>query len=109
DVPDECVVHHHGEVARHLQLVATPDTDAVDPSDRRLADLAQSVVHVLEGAEPLPVLARIAEVAVSPLAEIGPYAERPPGPSDDDHEDLVVPRGILRGPRDLAQRPEVER
>ena len=57
DVPDEGGVDHHGEVARHLQLVAAADRDPVDARDRRLADLAQPVVRVLERAEPLPVLA----------------------------------------------------
>ena len=41
DVADERVVDHHREVARHLQLVAAADADAVDARDRRLADLAQ--------------------------------------------------------------------
>ena len=61
DVADERVVGHHREVARHLQLVAAADRDALHARDRRLADLAQPVVHVLERAEPLPVLAGVAE------------------------------------------------
>ena len=40
DVADERVVDHHRQVARHLHLVAAADADAVDPRDRRLADLA---------------------------------------------------------------------
>ena len=55
-----------GKVARHLQLVAAADRDAVDARERRLADLAQLVVRILERAEPLPVLLRIAEVVGSP-------------------------------------------
>ncbi len=58
DVANEGGVDHHREVAGHLQLVASSDRDAVDTRDRRLADLSQSVVRVLEGPEPLPVLAR---------------------------------------------------
>jgi hypothetical protein len=60
-VADERVVDHHGEIAAHLQLVAAADRDPVHARDRRLADLAQPVVHVLEGAEPLPVLLRVPE------------------------------------------------
>ena len=75
DVPDERRVDHHREVARHLQLVAAADGDPVDPRDRRLADLAQPVVHVLERAEPLPVLARVAEQVLVPRAQVGADAE----------------------------------
>ena len=39
-----------------------------DAHDRRLPDLAQPVVHVLERAEPLPVLARVAEQVLAPRA-----------------------------------------
>src|SRR5262249_52459058 len=64
DVTDERVVHHDREVARHLQLVAAADADPVDPRDRRLADLPETVVRILERAEPLPVLGRLADVAL---------------------------------------------
>ena len=79
DVADEGVVDHHGEVARHLELVAAADADAVDARERRLADLAQAVVRVLEGAEPLPVLAGLAEVVLAPRLEVGADAERAAG------------------------------
>ena len=75
DVADERVVDHHGQVAGHLELVAAADRDPVDPSDGRLADLAQPVVGVLERAEPLPVLGRLVEVVLGPGAEIGADAE----------------------------------
>ena len=83
-MPDERGVDDDREVARHLQLVAAADRDPVDARDRRLADLAQSVVHVLERAEPLPVLARVPEVVLVPRAEVGADAERPAGAGDDD-------------------------
>src|ERR1043166_8528018 len=108
DVPDERVVHHHREVARHLQLVAAADRDPVDPRHRRLADLAQPVVHVLEGAEPLPVLGRVAEVAVRPLAQVRADAEGAPRPRHDHDADRVVPRRVLTGTSDLAEHLEVE-
>ncbi len=102
-------VDHHREVARHLQLVAAADRDPVDARDRRLADLAQPVVHVLERAEPLPVLARVSEQVLVPRAQVGADAERAPGPGDDDRADVVVPRGVLARARDLAEHLEVER
>src|SRR5215217_1889257 len=74
-VPDEGVVDHDREVAGHLQLVAAADRDSVDARDRRLPDLAQPVVRVLEGAEPFPVLGRLVEVVLRPRAEIGADAE----------------------------------
>jgi len=61
DVADECVVDHDREIATHLQLVAPADRDALNACDRRLPDLTQTVVHVLERAEPLPVETRIVE------------------------------------------------
>jgi hypothetical protein len=108
DVADERVLHHHREVARHLQLVAASDRDPVDPGDRRLADLAQAVVHVLEGAEPLPVLARLPQVLVGPGAEIGADTERTPRAGHDDDAHLVVPRRVLERARELSQHAEVE-
>ena len=96
------------EVARHLQLVAAADRDPVHARDRRLADLAQPVVHVLERAEPLPVLARVAEQVLAPGAQVGADAERAAGSGDDDRADVVVPRRVLARARDLAQHPEVE-
>ena len=80
DVADERRVDHHREVARHLQLVPAADRDPVDARDRRLADLAQPIVHVLERAEPLPVLARVAEQLLVPRAQVGADAERAAGP-----------------------------
>ena len=95
DVTDERVVDHHGQVARHLQLVAAADRDPVHAGERRLADLAQAVVHVLERAEPLPVLLRVAEQVLAPRAQVGADAERAPVARDDDDADLVVPRRVL--------------
>ncbi len=106
---DERVVDDHRQVARHLELVAAADGDPVDPRDRRLADLAQPVVHVLEGAEPLPVLLRLADERLLPGAEVGPDAEGAPLAGDHDDADLVVPGRVLAGARDLAQHAEVER
>ena len=106
---DEGVVDHHREVARHLQLVAAADRDPVHARDGRLADLAQPVVHVLEGAEPLPVLLRVPEQVLAPGAQVGADAERAAGARDDDDADLVVPGGVLEGARELAQHAEVER
>ena len=77
DVPDEGVVDHDREVARHLQLVAAADGDPVHAGDGRLADLPQPVVHVHEGAEPLPVLLRVAEQVLAPGAQVGTDAEGP--------------------------------
>jgi hypothetical protein len=74
-VPDERVVDHHRQVARHLQLVAAADAIPLT-ARRRLADLAQPVVHVLEGAEPLPVLARVVEQVGAPRLQVGADAER---------------------------------
>ena len=105
---DVRVVDHHREVARHLELVAAADADAVDARERRLADLAQPVVRVLEGAEPLPVALRVAEVLRRPLLEVGADAERAPGAGDHDDADLVVPGRVLARARQLAQHPEVE-
>jgi hypothetical protein len=80
DVPDERVVDHHREVARHLQLVPAADRDPVDPRDRRLADLAQPVVRVLERAEPLPVLVRLVEVVLGPGLRSAPTQNARPAP-----------------------------
>ena len=93
---------------RHLELVAAADGDPVDARERRLADLAQPVVHVLEGAEPLPVLLRVAEQVGAPRLQVGADAEGAAGAGDDHDADLVVPGGVLAGPRDLAQHLEVE-
>ena len=109
DVPDERRVDHHGEVARHLQLVAAADGDPVDPRDRRLADLAQPVVHVLEGAEPLPVLARVSEQVLVPRAQIRADTEGTTRAGDDHSSNVVVPRRVLARPRDLPEHLEVER
>src|SRR4029453_7142780 len=99
DVPDEGVVDHDREVAGHLELVSAADRDPVDPSDGRLADLAEPVVGVLEGAEPLPVLGWLAEIVLGPRAEIGADAERAPRAGEHDDSNLVVPRRVLAGPR----------
>ena len=109
DVPDERVVHHHGEVARHLQLVAAADADPVDARERRLADLAQPVVRILERAEPLPVLVRLPKVLLGPRAQVGADAERAARARQDDDTDFVVPRRVLARARELAQHLEVER
>ena len=108
DVPDEGVVDHDREVARHLQLVAAADGDPVHAGDGRLADLPQPVVHVHERAEPLPVLLRVAEQILAPRAQVGADAERPARTGDDDDADLVVPGRVLEGARQLAEHPEVE-
>ena len=79
DVADVGVVDHHREVAGHLELVAAADADAVDARERRLADPAQPVVSVLEGAEPLPVALRVPEILRRPLLEVGADAEGAPG------------------------------
>src|SRR4051812_31808121 len=92
DVPNKGVVDHDREVAGHLQLVSAADADTVDPRQRRLADLAKAVVRVLERAEPLPVLVRLADVALAPLLQVGADAERAPGAGQDDDADGVVPR-----------------
>src|SRR4029078_12697712 len=84
DMSDEGVVDDHGEVARHLQLVAAADADAVDAGERRLADLPQAVVHVLEGTEPLPVLAGLAEVVLAPRLEVGAAAKRADRAGEND-------------------------
>ena len=108
-MPDEGVVDHDREVARHLQLVAAADGDPVHAGERRLADLPQPVVHVHERAEPLPVLLRVAEQVLAPGAQVGSDAEGPAAAGDDDDTDLVVPGRVLEGARQLAQHPEVER
>ena len=109
DVADERVVDHHRQVARHLELVAAADADAVDARDRRLSDLAEAVVGILERAEPLPVLARACRGsrACQLLRSAPTQNARPPG--HDEDPDGVVPRRVLGGPRDLAQHAEVER
>jgi len=109
DVPDERVVDHHRQVARHLQLVAAAHRDAVDARERRLAELAEPVVRILERAEPFPVFTRIAEVVLRPRFQIGAHAERAPRAGEDDDANLVVPRRVLGGAGQLAQQPEVER
>src|SRR5439155_442498 len=83
---------------RHLQLVAAPDRDPVDPRDRRLPDLAQPVVGILERSEPLPVLSRFVEVVLRPGAEVRAHTEGAAGPGQHHDPDLVVPRGVLAGP-----------
>ena len=105
---DVGVVDHHREVAGHLELVAAADADAVDARERRLADPAQPVVGVLEGAEPLPVALRVAEVLRRPLLEVGADAEGASGAREHDDADLVVPGRVLARPRELAQHLEVE-
>src|SRR4029453_8018351 len=72
DVADVGIVDHDREVAGHLELVAAADRDAVDPRERRLADLPEPVVRVLEGAEPFPVLSRPADVVLGPSGQVGP-------------------------------------
>ncbi len=109
DVADECVVDYHRQVARHLQLVAAADRDPVDAGERRLADLTQPVVRVLEGPEPLPVLGRLVEVVLGPRAEVGADAECPAGPREDDDAELVVPGSVLARARELPEHLEVER
>src|SRR6266542_2592058 len=109
DVADERAVDYHGEIAGHLQLIAAADADAVDARDRRLADLAQPIVDVLERAEPLPVLLGVAEQILAPGAEIGADAERTPRARDDEHANLVVPGDVLARAGELAEHPEVER
>ena len=68
------------QVARHLQLVAAADADAVDARQRRLADLAQPVVRLLERAEPLPVLGRVADEALAPSLRSAPTQNARPVP-----------------------------
>src|SRR5687768_2938382 len=108
DVPDERVVRHHRQVTRHLKLVAAAHAHPVDASERRLADLAQPVVRVLERSEPLPVLVGLAEVVVGPGLEVGADAERPSLAGQHHDADLVVPRCVLARARELAQHLEVE-
>src|SRR3990170_590769 len=105
---DEGRVDHDGEIARQLELVPAADRDPVDSRDRRLADLAEPVVGVLEGPEPLPVLARLAEQILVPGAKVRADAEGTARPRDDDGANLVVPRRVLTGSRDLPQHLEVE-
>src|SRR5205085_5726914 len=76
---------------------------------RRLADLPQPVVHVLEGPEPLPVLAGIADELLAPGLEVCTDAEGAARSRDDDDADGVVPARVLARARKLAQHPEVER
>jgi hypothetical protein len=66
-------------------------------------------VHVLERAEPLPVLARIVDELRAPAPQIRADAERAALAGDDDDADRVVPAGVLARARDLAEHPEVER
>ena len=108
-MPDERVVDDHREVARHLQLVAAAHGDPVDPGDRRLAELAQPVVHVLEGAEPLPVLLRLADERLVPGAQVGADAERAALPVTTTTRISSSHEASSAGARDLAQHPEVER
>src|SRR5439155_20670394 len=93
----------------HLELAAPADRDPVDARDRRLPDLAQAVVRVLERAEPLPVLDGSADELGAPRLEIGADAERAPGAGEDDNPDLVVPRRVLARACQLAERLEIER
>ena len=108
-MPDERVLDHHREVARHLQLVAAADADPVDPRDGQLADLPQPVVCVLEGPEPLPVLVRLTDVPLAPLLQVGADAEGAAGSGEDHDANVVVPGCVLGSPCELAQRLEVER
>ena len=109
DVADVRVVDDDGEVAGHLELVAASHADPVDARERRLADLPHPVVGVLERAEPLPVLVRLAEVVAAPRLQVGADAERPPGAGDHHDADRVVPGRVLARTRDLPQHAEVER
>ncbi len=109
DVANERIIDHDREVTGHLELVAAADTDPVDPREGWLADLPEPVVRVLEGAEPLPVLARLPEVVLRPRLQVGADAERAPGAGQDDHSDLVVPGGVLARTRQLPQQLEIER
>src|SRR6266511_1509666 len=86
DVADECVVDHHRQVARHLQLVAAADRDPVDAGEGRLV-----------------------EVVLGPRAEVGADAECPAGPREDDDAELVVPGSVLARARELPEHLEVER
>ena len=106
---DERIVDHDREVACHLELVAAAHADPVDARQGRLADLAKAVVGVLEGAEPLPVLAGLPQVVLRPGLQVGADAECPPGAGQHDDADLIVPGRVLACPRELPQELEVER
>src|SRR5262249_36609262 len=80
----------------------------VDARHRRLADLTEPVVRVLERAEPFPVLGRLADVALAPLLQVGADAERSARAGEDDDADRVVPGSVLTRARELAECLEVE-
>jgi hypothetical protein len=105
---DVRVVGHDREVAGHLELIAAAHAGAVDARDGRLADVAQPIVHLDEGAHPAPVLAA-GGAHRRLLVEIGASAEGAVArTSDDDHGDRLVPGGLLKGARQLAEGGEVE-
>src|SRR5262249_7246232 len=97
------------EVACHLQLVAAADSYPLDPRDGRLPDLAQTIVHVLERAEPFPIFARVADELRAPRLEVRADAEGAARAPDYAGTHRIVPARVLARPRDLAEHAEVER
>ena len=105
---DVGIVHDHRQVAAHLQLVAPADAGSVDACDGRLADVAQPVMHLDEGAHPAPVLAA-GGAHLGLLVEIGTGAEGAvAGTGDDHHGHGVVPARVLERATELAQCAEIE-
>ena len=64
--------------------LSAADADAVDARDGRLADVAQAIVHLDEGAHPAPVLAA-GGAHRGLLVEVGAGAEGPVSRAGHDH------------------------
>ena len=106
-LPDAHVVGGDPQVARHCQLEAAAERDAVDGGDDRPRDLAEGVVR---GPKPRPdgaCLGRTAE-----LADVGPGRERLGPAEDDDGLHVGIAGEVAGGGSDLVEqrrRQRVER
>ncbi len=103
------IVGGDGQVAAHVELIATADHGPVEARDRRLADVAQPLVAVNEPTHPFPIVARALEELLL-LLQVGACAKGPvAGARQDKNTDLIVPTDVLEGQRQLFQHGVVNR
>src|SRR5581483_6966076 len=95
DLPDAHVIGGDGQVTSQVEFVASADDHAVQPRNRRLADIPQRVDTRLEPANPLPVVARAPGVLIGVLAHVAAGAEGVlAGAGEHYHRHAVVPRSV---------------
>jgi hypothetical protein len=93
------------QVTGHVELISTANNHAIEPGNRRLANIAQDINAVCEESHPLPIIVWALRVLGGILLNVASSAECLVARASKHNDcNMVIPRGVAECLRHLLQR-----